>query len=575
MGKIKLMDRELATKIAAGEVVERPVSIVKELIENSIDAGADIINIDTREGGKSFIKVQDNGSGMDREDAKLCIERHATSKISKLNDLFSITTLGFRGEALASIAAISKLKLTTRTAETIEGTLIEADFGEMRSIRSTGCQIGTIVEVSEIFQNVPARKKYLKPIQTELSAIIEIVTRYCLINPIISFKLVNDGKVIINSPKTETILGKILTIYGREIAKEMIALDSNKENLRITGYIGKPSISRSDKSHQSIYVNSRYVKSSLISDALQEAYGTLLFHDRYPVAVLNIGILPYEIDVNIHPTKDIIKFSEEERVYNTILLAIREALKKENLAPEVEIMAPDRKFSRKYSIAKDTQILLAEDRNFGKEKIAQDMQETLYGKSKSEIGPVYILGQINKTYILAENNKGLLIVDQHAAHERLFYEKFMGAYKDKGVTGQKLITPLVIQLTPAEHSVLNAHKEYLDSIGFEIEDYGGNSLIVRSIPFVFERYNKDLMLDLIKELSQINPKAVDDVKQERIARFACRKAIKAGDILTRIDMDKLLKALNNAENPFTCPHGRPTMINITIPELEKKFKRVV
>jgi len=577
MGKIQLMDKELAIKIAAGEVVEKPASIVKELVENAIDAGADIINIELREGGKSYIKVQDNGIGMDRGDAKLCLERHATSKIYKLNDLFSITTLGFRGEALASIAAVSKLRIITRTADVIEGTLVEAESGEIKAIRAVGCQIGAIVEAAEIFSNVPARKKYLKSMHAELAAITDIVTRYCLINPNISFKLMNDGKTIINSPKTDTILGKILTIYGRETAKEMILVSYHNESIKITGYIGKPSITRADKSQQSIYVNGRSVKSSLIANALEEAYGTLLFHDRYPVAVLNIEILPAAVDVNIHPTKDIVKFSDEENIYNSVVLAVSDALEKENLAPEVRIKASYRKFNRKYSIARDTQVLLAEDRKIDNSRIEKEVQEILNegGKVRREFGPLYILGQMNKTYILAENSKGLLIVDQHAAQERLFYEKFMNAYKEKGVIGQKLITPVVVQLTPAEHAILDANKEYLESIGFEVEDYGGNSLIVRSIPFVFERYNKELMLDLIKELSKIDTKALDDEKQERIARFACRKAIKAGDILSRAEMDKLLKALGNAENPYSCPHGRPTMINITIPELEKKFRRVV
>ncbi len=575
MGKIQLMDKELAIKIAAGEVVERPASIVKELIENAIDAGGDIINIETREGGKSYIKVQDNGSGMDREDAKLCLERHATSKIIKLNDLFNITTLGFRGEALASIAAVSKLRLVTRTKETIEGSLVEAEFGEVKAIREIGCQIGTTIEVAEIFNNVPARKKYLKSIQAELAAISDIVARYCLINPSIALKLLNDGKTVINSPKTDTVLGKILTIYGRETAKEMIAVSYSGENIGIDGYVGKPSITRADKAQQSIYVNGRYVKSSLVANALEEAYGTLLFHDRHPIAVLNIEILPAAVDVNIHPTKDVVKFSNEKDVYNAVVMAVEEALRKENLAPEIRIKASDRKFSRKYSIAKDTQVLLAEDSKLDEEKLEREVQEILTEgqRVRREFEPLYILGQMNKTYILAENSKGLLIVDQHAAQERLFYEKFMQAYKEKGVTGQKLINPVVVQLMPAEHAILDANKEYLESIGFEIEDYGRNSLIVRAIPFVFERYNKELMLDLIKELSKIEPKALNDVKQERIARFACRKAIKAGDILSRIEMDKLLKALGKAENPFTCPHGRPTMINITIPELEKKFRR--
>lgn len=574
MGKIQLMDNELATKIAAGEVVERPASVVKELVENALDAGADIITIDIQEGGKTLIRVQDNGEGMDRDDAQLAVERHATSKIKGIRDLFNITTLGFRGEALASIAAVSKLRLTTRTADIIEGTLLECEFSAIKSIRTAGCPIGTTVEVTNLFHNVPARKKYLKAMQAEIAAIADIVARYCLINPDAAFKLVSDGKVLLNAPKTDTVLGKILALYGRDLAKEMIAVSYKGENIAVQGYIGKPYSARAERSHQSFYVNGRYVKSQLLSQALEEAYGTLLFHHRYPVAMLNISVMPSAIDVNVHPAKEIIKFSEEQQVYNAVLSAVSAALEKENISPDVALKATERKFTRKYQLQQDTQILLAEDRKMSDSDYFRETQEMLTADSKRSIGPFYILGQMNKTYILAEVAKGLLIVDQHAAQERLFYEKFMNAYKDKGVTGQKLITPVVVQMTPAEHTILNANRPYLESIGFEIEDYGGNSLIVRSIPFVFERYNKDLMLDLIKELAKVDSKAVDDIKQERIARFACRKAIKAGDILSRADMDKLLKALGTADNPFSCPHGRPTMLNITIPELERKFRRV-
>jgi len=568
MSRINILDEALINKIAAGEVIERPASVVKELVENSIDADADEVIVEVKDGGKSLIKVADNGNGMDRDDAKLCVERHATSKISNADDLFSINTLGFRGEALSSISSVSDFSLVTKTDKDIEGTIVKVENGKVK-IDDIGCSKGTIVEVRDLFSNIPARKKYLKSIQVEFNYIIDVVTRYALINKGIFFKLVHNGKQVFSSQKTDSLFDNIVSVYGKDIAKNLVKVFYKQDFLRVYGYISKPALTRNDRQQQSFYVNKRYIKSKVISNAVYDAYHTLLHIDRHPVVLLNIELNPDSVDVNVHPSKRIVKFYDEDKLYNELFNAVRESLYSNNLVPEVRLEEGEYKATRKYPLQKDKQSVLAVRDALVKKKIKEE------AVVKENIGSFLLLGQINKTYILLENNKGLLIVDQHAAQERVNYEKFMKEYKKKGIKTQKLVKPKVINLSITESGVVEENKSFLKKLGFVIESYGKNSFILRAAPSIFGRINQELVTDIINELSGIGSNVIEEEKEKRIIRFACRKSVKAGEELTMPLMEKLIEELDKTEQPFTCPHGRPTAISISLPELERKFKRVV
>lgn len=566
--KIHLLENSLINKIAAGEVIENPASVVKELIENSLDAGSTEINIELKEGGKSYIKITDNGQGMTEQDAKLCFERHATSKISRPEDLFNISSLGFRGEALASIAAISNLKITTKTEDSLEGFLIEIESGKILKQAKIGCKTGTKIEVSNLFFNTPVRKKYLKDINTELNKILDLITRFSFRHQNISFNLTHNEKPLFNSPKTDNLLEKIITAYGKETSKQMLKIDY-KNRIEVNGFISKPGLTRSDKKQQTIFINDRNITNDVITKATYEAYRTLLFHNRHPLLILKIKLDPEDIDVNVHPTKKTVKLKKEQEIYNEVVSAISQTLNKNNLIPEANIQESNAKPTQKYSFSQDKQTLLTVKETPKNEYNEIQKDEPI----SNSIGPIKILGQINKTFILAENNKGMLIIDQHAAQERILYEEFMQKYENKGIKKQKLLKPLILELSAAETDLVNKNLETFASLGFELEDYGSNSILIRSVPYIFERFNKNLFLDILSEINDIKKQAVEKTKEERIIRFACRKAIKAGLELTNLQIQELIEDLEKTETPYTCPHGRPTMLNITLAELERKFKR--
>ncbi len=582
LGVINILDENLINKIAAGEVVERPAAVVKELIENSIDSGADQITITIGEGGKSYIKVEDNGCGMSKEDAALSIHRHATSKINDSDDLFNIKTLGFRGEALASIAAVSQTRIITKDKNSVIGTQIDTEGPKIRSIKETACNKGTIIEVSSLFYNTPARKKYMRSMKTEHNVIVDIVTRYSLANKGIFVRLYHGNKLIINSPKTKKILDNIVFIYGPEVGKNLIEVKHERSAAKISGYISKPSMTRSSRSQQSIFVNGRYVKNKAVSDAIYSGYHSMLFTQRHPIALLFIEINPGKIDVNVHPAKDVIRIEEEEKIYDAVKFAVSSALESVNLTPSASIDSYSNISSTKrYPFAKDQQsVLIAREESSDTYMKNEEKRETRTGKrddiqaQENRIEAYRILGQLNKTYIIAENAEGLLLIDQHAAEERVNYELLMKKYKDKGIKIQKLVKPRIIELSPAEANVIKDNSELLKKTGFNIEEYGKNSFLIRTIPGIFGRFYNDLITDLIKELQSVSAKKIDAIKEERIIRFACRKSVKAGEEMTKEQMQSLMKKLEKSKQPFSCPHGRPTMISISIGELEKKFKRV-
>ena len=558
---IKILEEALINKIAAGEVIERPASVIKELIENSIDAGADEIIIKILKSGKKQIIVKDNGSGMDPDDAQLSIVRHATSKLLSDEDLFNINTLGFRGEALASIAAVSNFILTSKTKEDLTGIKIEVEGGNIRNLSQVGISEGTTIEINDLFFNMPARKQFLKEDSTELNHIIDIINRYALINPQISFKLIHNDNELINAPKTNNWLDKIISIYGKEIVKDLIEI-SYEDSVKIKGFISKPILTKKDKDFQSIYVNGRYVKDKIISDAVHSAYHTLLNVHRFPVFIINLEINPKEIDVNVHPTKALIKIKAEDLIQDQVYSAIRDTLMNNNLIQNISEIRTSQLHStqeRKYEISSGTQTILEPIR------LEEKKEEIKFSK----LPKMKILGQIYKTYILAEGENGLLIIDQHAAQERVMYEKFM--QQEYQIKSQNLITPNIIELPLIKYNLLKNNLDKLKDIGFELEEYGQNSFILRSIPIFFDlKLGKEILLELLDEISKY-----DEIKEEKIIRSSCRAAIKAGENLNIFQMQGVLKELELTEQPYNCPHGRPTIINISIQELEKKFKRIL
>ncbi|MFT4304591.1 MAG: DNA mismatch repair endonuclease MutL [Candidatus Woesearchaeota archaeon] len=577
MGIIKKLDNSLIDKIAAGEVVERPASVVKELIENSIDANATNIKIEIEESGIKLIKIKDNGIGMTKEDALLSFQRHATSKINNEDDLFSISTLGFRGEALASIAAVSKLSI--KTSKHNLGTEIIVHGGNLISDNVIGLDKGTTIIVEDLFYNTPARKKYLKSRSTELSHIIDIVTRYALNYTTISFVLTHNKKTILNSPSTEDSLNNIVSVYGKDIAKGLIKVDSDINNISVDGFISKPNLTKLSKDYQSIFINGRYVKNKLINDAVYEAYGNLLFLNRNPIFILNVIIDFKDVDVNVHPSKIHIKLSHEDSIKYAIKNAVKKALDENDLVPEIkykekseqQILDNDeQKFDEKEFTLKEKPT-----KNYLLEKSNQKELINLEEKSLTKQDEIdfKILGQYDKTYIVIEDNEGLKIIDQHAAEERINFEKFLKEIENNDVNKQNLLDPIVIEVSPKESNIIIEGKNKLKELGFDIEEFGTNEFIIRTSPSIFNKQQtKDFLFDLINE-AEVSKQRIDELNYNKIASKSCRSSIKAGDELTYLSMKKLILNLKKCENPYTCPHGRPTMLKFTTDDIEKMFKR--
>lgn len=573
LSKIKILDEELINKIAAGEVVEKPASVVKELIENSIDSGADIITIELQEGGKSFIKITDNGSGIAKDDVDLSIVRHATSKISTDDDLFKIQTLGFRGEALASISAVSNLKMMTRTNDELEGVKILVSGGSILKNEPVGCPVGTSIEVTDLFFNTPARKKHLKSIKSELNQTIDIVTRYALIHPEISFKFIHDSATIINSPATDDLLSNIVNIYNKDTAKSLIKVSKDSEKVSVRGFISKPELTRSDKEFISVFVNDRYIKNKIITDAIIESYHTLLHSHRYPVAILSVKIKPELIDVNVHPQKTEIRLSMEDLIYQHVLEACKESLHDINLIPEVQ--ANEKQSVLMASTEKSKKIAEKVYEHKPEQTVLAAVETTVEAQTE-KIPELTILGLVHNCYIIAEDADGFLIIDMHAAEERINYEKLMNQHKGKGIEVQQLLSPTHIDLTPIDANVLGSNLKMLETFGFSIENFGNNSFIVRTAPMIVKKQmNKDIILDILGELKQNKLNTLEEIKEKILIRMACRGSVKQGERIEKAEMFKILKDLHNCDLPYTCPHGRPTIIKLTKSDLERKFKRVV
>ncbi len=556
--RIKILPRELVEKIAAGEVVERPASAVKELVENSIDAGATKIFVFVKKGGMEEIRVVDNGEGMNEEEAKLAFKRHATSKIKDEEDLNRISTLGFRGEALPSIAAVSKVEMLTRKKDEIGGTRIVIEGGVIKKEEKAGCPPGTSIVVRELFYNTPARKKFMGSERKEFGYILGVVEKYTLAYENIHFKLVHDGRTVIDAPPGN-LKERVAKLWGKDVAKEMVEVKhEGKVNFR--GLISKPYLTRRDKNKIVFFVNGRYVKNYALTNYVISGYGTLLFRDSYPYAVIKLQVPPEEVDVNVHPAKYVIKFHNEEEIKKSIKEEIWSTLTSKDNIPQINVKKEEKREPMSGEVKKEKQM---------KFDVKEQKKKSLFDYiSKVRLPGFEVLGQFDDTYIIMKSKDSLVIVDQHAAHERIRYERFLNEMKERKI--QELIEPVVINLGARDYSDLLMIKDRLKEFSLLIEDFGEGSIVVRGIPPILKRSEVE---DIIRGIIDIGANMLEKKRDEIIKLISCKGAIKAHDKLSIYEMEQLVGELLKCENPYTCPHGRPTMIKFKPEDLEKLFKR--
>ena len=629
MANIQVLDQITIDKTSAGEVNERPASIVKELVENAIDAGASAVTVEIKEGGISFIRITDNGCGIPREEVPLAFLRHSTSKIRTVEDLSTVASLGFRGEALSSIAAISQVELITKTRDCVLGTRYLIEGGKEKKIGDAGAKDGTTFLIHQMFYNTPARRKFLKTAMTEASHVNELMIRLALSHPEVSFEFINNGQSKLHTSGNGRLKDVIYQVFGREVTQNLLEVDEAIPGLRVTGYIGKPLISRGNRNYENYYINGRYVKSNIIAKAIEDAYKDFTMQHKYPFTVLHFVMDGNDLDVNVHPTKMELRFSRQQDVYNFVYMAVKNALSERELIPRVEL--PEAKpvptpvkeernldyFMKKmqervtsyhnqqsqaevkdiYAVHRETQQVdrIREAANYRKEQEnklkpdASKTEETVQKKpeqlnlfeekllSKESVVEHKIIGQLFDTYWLVEFHDQLYIIDQHAAHERVLYEKTLQGMKTREFTSQYLSPPIILNLSMQEEEVLKEHLDTFANIGFEIEAFGGDSYAVRAIPDnLFGIAKKELLIEMLDSLVEgISSSIAPDMIAEKVASMSCKAAVKGNSRLSYKEVEELIKELLKLDNPYHCPHGRPTIIAMTKQELEKKFKRIV
>ncbi|HWQ79263.1 MAG TPA: DNA mismatch repair endonuclease MutL [Anaerovoracaceae bacterium] len=615
--KIIELPKNVADKIAAGEVVDRPVSVVKELTENSIDAGATSIVVEIRNGGKTYIRITDNGSGIAREDAELAFKRHATSKIRSASDLDHIVSLGFRGEALASIAAVSKVELITKTAGEKSGIRIRMEGGEILEQEDTGCPEGTTVIVEDLFFNTPARLKFLKPDASESTLIIDLITKIALAYPHIKIRLINNGNILFSTAGKGDIYSNILTIFSRQIGEKLIHLQEEDGPMSLEAFISAPDNSKTNRKSQIYFVNGRYISSKAMENAVSDAYQEKLFEGRYPVAFLFLQVAPEKLDVNIHPNKKEVRFDDERPVKDFITESIRKSLKTKDAIPELkeknlfQFRQPE-PAAGESGTADGTALQLTESEGEGgvpgiTQKIGaqvniknllyeirrqeQQAQAQLnrkveefkedyvpaaktYDNHEFNIKDLTVTGSVFGTYITAVDEDSFYLVDQHAAHERIFYEQLLAQYQNGTKAQQLLLAPIVINVTFAIKNDTAGILDFLGNFGFHLEEFGPAAYLMKAIPVFMDLGEAkdfiDYILDNISEESDLkNQKKID-----AIITNACKKAVKANDVLDRQEIESLMADLAKTRNPYSCPHGRPTFVRLKKYEIEKMFKRV-
>lgn len=587
MSKIKIMDEILANKIAAGEVVERCASVVKELVENSIDANSSEIKIELKEAGTSLIKVTDNGIGMDKEDAILSFNRHATSKIKDESDLYNINTLGFRGEALASVASVSNVLLKTSQGEI--GTLVNIKGGKIIKVENTEARKGTIFEITELFYNTPARLKHLKSLYTELASITDYVNKIALSHPEIRFTLINNGNIILKTDGSNNLLKTISAIYGMDVARKMLEINSEDDDYIINGFISLPEVNRSGRNHIITLVNGRVVRNQELNKIINDSYHSYKPDNRYPIVVINIELDPSLVDVNIHPTKMDIKFSKLEELLDLVKTTIANKLKRQTLIPTIEQSINDLEIKpiieEKVIETKDAKIGLVETKEESP-KIEKTKYEEITLNFDNEIKEeeqkyeerlplLYPVGLVHGTYIVCQNEIGMYLIDQHAAKERVNYELFLDKLTNPIKDKIPLLLPMTIELSNNEYIILKENFEFLNNMGFDIEEFGLNSVIIKSHPVWLTKGFENLQIRKIIEAVIHKEKDFDLSKfnDHLSATLACKASIKANTNLSINEMEELINDLRKCNNPFNCPHGRPTIITFTKYELEKMFKR--
>ncbi|MBU1446105.1 DNA mismatch repair endonuclease MutL [Patescibacteria group bacterium] len=585
MSIIKILPENLVNQIAAGEVVERPSSVVKELLENSLDAGADKITLEVNGSGDEMIRITDNGSGMDMEDAKLAFERHATSKISSTDDLFKISSMGFRGEAIASIASVSHVTLQTKMRGANIGTKIVCIGGNIEKIEECGCPEGTQIEVKNLFYNTPVRKKYLKTSSTEYQQILRVFQSMALAYPNVYFSLIHNNQVNFQYPKSLNFLDRIQSVLGKHISENCMPISYESNDIIIEGFIGKPELGRSGNKHQYLFVNQRNVYHHLFSYALAESYGSLLMNGKKPFYAINIRIATDLIDVNVHPQKLEIRFLDQNTIFKILRAHAKVTLEQNSLAPSLK----SSNFSNQNYYPIEQQPLQINDvmrqRNvqdaldftaqIGNANPAKINKYAYSNTSNVDDLSMVPIAQIAKSYILAEWAEGLMIIDQHAAHERILFEQFLKEYKESNIQKQQLLIPQSIELSQNDIAIFENHKDAFTQLGFEIESFGGNTFIIHSIPASISDDNiAEVIMNVLSDIADSKEThATKDSKVRIIEYMSCRTAIKFGKELSMDEMIGLIRQLDKLESPYTCPHGRPSMITLTFDELEKRFKR--
>ncbi len=570
--KIQIMDEILANKISAGEVVERCVSIVKELVENSIDASSKKITIDLLNSGIEEIKITDDGTGMDENDALLAFSRHATSKLLTEEDLFKINSLGFRGEALPSIASVSEVSLRTSTGNV--GTHIVIKGGKIITNEKSDSRRGTEIIVKKLFYNTPARLKHLSSLYAELANIVEFVNKIALSYPNISFKLTNDNKVLLSTDGSNNLLKVINNIYGLDITKKMIEVNNTDGEYEINGYISMPEVTKSNRNSIITIVNGRVVKNSEINKCINDSYHTYKPDDRYPVVVLKINVDASLIDVNIHPTKQDIKFSKLEELKELISDTITKSLNKVRLIPKIEEVVVTNKDSIPQYEEVKLDLEVKED-TINYEKVVDSYKEEIT-EEKINVPIMYPVGLVKGTYIICQNDEGMYLIDQHAANERINYEYYLYALNNN-CDSISMLVPINIELPYNEYIIIKENLDLLKDMNFDIEEFGINSFIIRSHPVWLPQGNEELAIRKIIDLIIVKEKNFDRLKfNDRIAMtVSCKASVKANDNISLNEMETLVNRLRNCNNPYTCPHGRPTIIFYSNYELEKLFKRAM
>ena len=571
MHKIKLLDEDTINKIAAGEVIERPASAVKELVENSIDAGATKILIEVAEGGKSLIKVTDDGCGIDANDLPLAFQKHATSKIAGAEDLERIETLGFRGEALASIASVAGcVEVSTKTRSALTGTYLKMEGGRAVEQKEIGCPKGSSISVKELFYNVPARRKHLKGAEAELVHIAGVITEMAIVNHDISFELFTGKRTVFKSSRSGSWDDVLLKIFGLKTMKAMLPFCAEGKNWSLKGMTGDPLSTRSSPDRIFIYVNGRPVSSRSITSALREAYRNIIPVGRSPMAVISLQIDSGLVDVNVHPTKREIRLLKEEEISAALTSAVSEALQKGAKAePLRESPRADIPSMREAAIIQGSQ-----QKALPLEISAEEIEEQVASDEEIKIPQITILGQVKKLYILAESDQGLLIIDQHAAAERIRFERLVQKYNQRMIA-QELAVPVTIDLSPSEQILIESWKDDLQEIGFDVSPFGGKTYQVRTVPALGRRLESpEAVHDVLRSLFTLGKVGPGDTsKEDMLKLLACRGSIKSGRELSMPEMDALLKDLYACQNPLTCPHGRPVAVVLTPEELERLFFR--